>query len=388
MARRKTETCKTGWMQKGGYIVHLGDDEERELAAIAKAQEMGLIGTVAKPDQPDMSSGMRFSELYAKFLAHKMDAEEAKKERRKPLSERMQKEYARYFKTLVEIMGEDMPIYKITRKVMKDAILTFRSLPQRNKKPYMSLPVLELLEMEIPEKDLLADNTVSDVKKLVQGIFSYGYEKELITASPARDLKLNLDLKQTFAMYSDAEVKKLLAASFKESEPWRQWLPTLAAHTGARMGELVQLRKQDIKPDTDTDRHYILITGEAGSVKSDNADRQVPLHSALIDQGFLDFVDKADGRLFDSLNSPTVTKWFAKHRDSLDIERFDDLGNRKVFHSFRHTFITKSEGASNSVNHVQQVTGHKKTSFGVTDRYIHPHPLKVVLGVVDRIEYK
>ncbi len=395
--RKKGKIHLTRWMQKGDFAVDFGGDVEKELAAIADAQARGLIDSQAiqQPEQQqveelkqhDMSSGMVFSELFAKFLNHKTDAKEMAKEKRKPLTDKMQKGYVRDFNTLVEIMG-DLPIATITRKGMKDAILAFGSLPRRNKNPYKSLPVLELLEMEIPEEDLIADNTVSDVKKMAQGIFRFAIEEELIAVSPARDLNLSLDSSRTFAPYNYKEVLTILDASFNESVPWKKWLPTLAAYTGARRGELAQLRKQDIKFDTDSGRHYILITEDAGSVKTENATRQVPLHAALIGRNFLDFVDHVDGRLFGDLDPQAVTKWFMPFRDKLGIERFDDFGNRKVFHSFRHTFITRSRSVGNPVDHVQQVVGHEVTSAGVTDRYTHRQPLKAVLDVVDKVVYE
>ena len=72
----------------------------------------------------------------------------------------------------------------------------------------------------------------------------------------------------------------------------------------------------------------------------------------------------------------------------VQIASFDDYGNRKVFHSFRHTFVTKARGAGIALDHVQQVVGHEKIKAGVTDRYTHQQPLKVVLDVVDCIDYQ
>ena len=65
----------------------------------------------------------------------------------------------------------------------------------------------------------------------------------------------------------------------------------MAAYNGARIGELTQLRNEDV-------RHqdgmcFIRITPDAGTVKT-NVYRDVPLHPHLIELGFLDFV-KASG---------------------------------------------------------------------------------------------
>lgn len=142
--------------------------------------------------------------------------------------------------------------------------------------------------------------------------------------------------------------------------------------------------------DAASGRHYLLITdeGEEQSVKTSNAIRQVPIHQKLLDSGFLNFVAGiVTDRLFHGLSAHQVTGWYSRFRDNLDISPRDDYGNRKVFHSWRHTLITKARAAGVSLEQVQQVVGHEKTSAGVTDRYTGTFPLKDVLGVVDAICY-
>lgn len=388
MSRKKT--IKTGLITVGGMEFRYNDDPDTELAAVARAKEMGLIPQSLEPKQSNdaTATGPMLSEVFADFLAHKVDKKSAQMEQRKPLSMKMQREYGRYFDGLIEIMG-DVPLSSVTRKDLKDAILTYGSLPKRNLRLYKGVPIAELLEVEIPEEHRIKPKTAQQVAKLIQGVFSYAVDAELIGESPARAMKLSLDTARTSARYSDEEIRTILAASFKEPKPWKKWLPILAAYSGARRSELVQLRKKDVKIDSDTGRHYVLITEQAGGLKTKNATRQIPLHSELINKGFLGFIDSVKGdRLFGDLDPQALTKWFAVYRGRLGIDQFDDFGNRKTFHSIRHSFVTKSRGAGSSLDHVQQVVGHEKTSAGITDRYTHTQPLKVVLGVVDCIKYE
>lgn len=74
---------------------------------------------------------------------------------------------------------------------------------------------------------------------------------------------------------------------------WCQWL---MAYTGARVGEVAQLRKEDVG--TALAVPYVCITPEAGKNKTETA-RKVPLHPHLLQQGFLAFVAaQPDGPLF------------------------------------------------------------------------------------------
>lgn len=76
----------------------------------------------------------------------------------------------------------------------------------------------------------------------------------------------------------------------------RRWVPWLCAYTGARVGEIAQLRRCDV---TKISGHWTFrITPSAGTVKSGEA-RLVPIHSHLIEQGFTEMVESAaDGPLF------------------------------------------------------------------------------------------
>ncbi|WP_225128002.1 tyrosine-type recombinase/integrase [Bradyrhizobium sp. IC3123] len=80
------------------------------------------------------------------------------------------------------------------------------------------------------------------------------------------------------------EAPKLAAA--------KRWVPWLCAFTGARVGEMIQLRKEDIRREG---KLWVLhVTPEAGPVKTDEA-RDVVLHRQIIEEGFLEFFEKSKG---------------------------------------------------------------------------------------------
>src|SRR5690606_28014834 len=87
----------------------------------------------------------------------------------------------------------------------------------------------------------------------------------------------------------------------REREPWqrfagRRWVPWLCAYSGARIGEMVQLRKQDVR--LEDGRWVMRVTPEAGTVKTGQM-RDVPLHPHLVEMGFPAFVEAApEGPLF------------------------------------------------------------------------------------------
>jgi integrase len=75
-----------------------------------------------------------------------------------------------------------------------------------------------------------------------------------------------------------------------------RWVPWICAYTGARAGEITQLRGRDVQQRGDF--FALQLTPDAGTIKSAQT-RTVPLHGHLVEQGFLDYVKtKGDGPLF------------------------------------------------------------------------------------------
>ncbi len=151
----------------------------------------------------------------------------------------------------------------------------------------------------------------SDIAGL-KAIFAWAVANRRMASNPAKDvtLKLGKARKLRSKGLSDEEAHAILRAALayqpgKGERPQtaaaKRWVPWLAAYTGARVGELAQLRKQDLRQQGP---HWLItITPEAGTVKT-NEVREVVLHSHLVELGFPEFVAKAPaGHLFLKLGS-------------------------------------------------------------------------------------
>src|SRR4029077_16077515 len=158
---------------------------------------------------------------------------------------------------------------------------------------------------------------------------------------------------------NDDELKKLLAspllAKGRRKEPIQPiqqpmtttlaWLPLIALFSGMRSEEICQLRPADVMRDQGV--WYFNVAEENGhKVKTDAGVRKVPVHSALIKAGLLDYVKhtKRDtsGRLFPGLRpgGPDgkfnwyFTKAVGRYFTSLGITR-----NNVTFHSLRKNTV-------------------------------------------------
>lgn len=326
------------------------------------------------------SSAPLFSEVYDEFLKYKIEKEK--------LSIKIQEDYAR--KLLVwNALAEDKAIDLYTPKDIGIFIDRCFELPKMNIAPYSRMTWPERLEVDVPEDHLASPKSVSHYYKWLQGVFAYAKRDTIgyINASPCsikREYK-----SRTRGVFDDQELQTLLKAADEEKQAWRKWMVYLGIYTGARRGELVQLRKEDVKFDTATKRHYLLITDghESQKLKTENARRKIPLHLDVIEAGFIDYVDSCQTRVFEAVNNrEVVTAWFARQMQNLEIDSINELGHIRSFHSFRHTFITKLMNEGVQVNLLQQVVGHEISSFGITGNYTHKSTeLRNVLPIVDKL---
>ncbi len=186
------------------------------------------------------------------------------------------------------------------------------------------------------------------------------------------------------------------AAEFEELA----WAILVALYTGARAGEIAQLRLDRIRRE-----HGVLVFEIDGEVKNESSKRLVPVHDDLIALGLEDRIETllADGR------SHLFPEWFARamtaRRRAVDKgraerktyadflpSRFNDsvlrelaIDGPKRFHSFRHTFKTELQKAGVAPQDNDALTGHAGGSAG--SRYVHAEPVKRMKAALDALHY-
>ncbi|MBN8872179.1 MAG: hypothetical protein J0H67_05030 [Rhodospirillales bacterium] len=101
--------------------------------------------------------------------------------------------------------------------------------------------------------------------------------------------------------YTDEQARTLLAAARNEVG-WKRWLPWVLAFTGARIEEVAELRRRDVRQEGGVWILDIVPTATRAG-KTAQAQRMVPIHPALVAEGFLDYAASlpADGPLWPDL---------------------------------------------------------------------------------------
>ncbi|WP_230531767.1 site-specific integrase [Microvirga roseola] len=140
----------------------------------------------------------------------------------------------------------------------------------------------------------------------LKAVFGWAVTNRLLPSNPAEGITIKIGAPKRLRSkgFTDKEAKEILKAAWERKRgretvktfSARRWVPWLQAYTGSRVGEMAQLRKQDLRREGDT--WVLTVTPEAGTVKGGQA-REIPLHDHLVDLGFPDFVMSASaGHLF------------------------------------------------------------------------------------------
>ncbi|WP_036264405.1 tyrosine-type recombinase/integrase [Methylocapsa aurea] len=146
----------------------------------------------------------------------------------------------------------------------------------------------------------------------------------------------------------------------------KKWVPWICAHSGARVAEITQLRKEDIRAQDGV--QFIRITPEAGSVKTGKY-RDVPIHPQLIELGFLTFVeDAADGPLFYATKTRTGTTHPSKTVAGRISQWLKSLNvvppEVDPSHGWRHRFKTVGREAGIDPRVLDAIQGHAARTAG------------------------
>jgi integrase len=184
----------------------------------------------------------------------------------------------------------------------------------------------------------------------------------------------------------------------------RFWAPLIALYSGMRLGEIIQLRTNDVKTESGVlffDITTLLVEdddAEDKSLKNDNSLREIPVHPMLLTLGFAQFVEErrrqGSTRLFpdydrsptDDSWSKTFSAWFRHYREHLGVWQVIRGRNKVDFHSFRHTF---EDGVRDIPNVNKEwrdaLQGHGET--GVSGEYGLGVRLQRLFEVLEKLSY-
>jgi integrase len=254
------------------------------------------------------------------------------------------------YSMLIRIIG-DKPIAEIEDD---DAVMYLETLqklpPNINKIPiYIGKTTSEIIAMS-PEP--MGVRTINKNIERISSLFKWALNKPKygVTHNPFSGASLDESGTRDRQPFTTAELIALFSSpefiSRRLLNAYAYWLPLMGLYTGARLGELCQLYCSDFVEIGGVPCIDITDEEEGQKLKNRNAKRLVPIHDRLIELGLLRYVanlrQQGVDRLFSELSSGrdgfsgTASKWFGRYKQRCGIHE----KHTKVFHSFRHTFIS------------------------------------------------
>ncbi|WP_164778033.1 tyrosine-type recombinase/integrase [Mesorhizobium sp. M7A.F.Ca.US.006.01.1.1] len=201
-------------------------------------------------------------------------------------------------------------------------------------------------------------------------LYVFAIANKLLSENPAIGIRAATANKAGTRMlpYSTEEVGRLLSIAEHKGTPRRRWLIWLAATSGARIGEIAQLWGSSIVREDGIDVMRIMPAPDGGSLKNEGSERTVPIHSAVVAAGFLQFVkQQGNGPLFyrRSSGEPTKThasKGVTNHLASwIREEGFVDP-RKAPNHALRHWWKSQAVDADVQDSLADHIQGHATKS--------------------------
>lgn len=204
---------------------------------------------------------------------------------------------------------------------------------------------------------------------VLKSVFSWAVANLLIPANPAHDIKVKAGKRAKLREreFTEDEALALLHKAEEQNDTLLHWVPWLCAYTGCRLGEAVQLRKEDVRHLDHPNVWVMRITPDAGTVKSKEA-REVPLHAHLVELGFIAFLRRApDGYLFLNVESEgDFRSVSAYQKEKVRRQGREVVSDPNVApnHGWRHTFKSRGFEAGIQEKVLDAICGHSPSSEG------------------------
>lgn len=200
---------------------------------------------------------------------------------------------------------------------------------------------------------------------------------------------------------------RLRTQSYKK--PHKFWVPLIALYSGMRVNEIAQMAVADIVyVETGLDEEgrpikepCFQVLSDPGSdpdgvkhTKTENSERVVPIHSKLLELGFLDYLEDVRRRGFKYLfpgvtrgiNGPgaTISSWFNNSLLRTKCEIFDKA---KTFHAFRNTFWTLGDRSKILVTAMRKLVGYNPGDSVERIHYIKRADVRECKEALESIQY-
>lgn len=204
--------------------------------------------------------------------------------------------------------------------------------------------------------------TVNKLLTRLSTILTWAVNSGYLEKTYNKGLKITKGAESGRKAFTPAQVTKVMEAMGQLPEDsWKRWAMSLGVITGARIGEVFQLTKEDVRKVGDV---VVIDLNETGnkSLKNKHSTRIVPLVDGAYGfdlQAFLRFVGSCTDKLFDRVSHNFTRVLNETLRDIVGVESGEGL----TFHSLRHSLASLMKHNGIQVSIVQDILGHSSQTI-------------------------
>ncbi len=242
----------------------------------------------------------------------------------------------------------------------------------------------------------LSPKTINEYLNSASALMNWAIMQGYIEKNVFQGMSLKYDKKATQGKpFKEEQIQMLFNYPAKLIDPYQYWLPLLGIYTGARLEELSQLYLDDIK---EIDKVWAIDINNEGDdkhLKTSASSRQVPIHTQLIELGFLEYVELLrtgkHERLFPELNkikgrySHYASRWFGGFTVKQGVREKKE--REYVFHSLRHTVVNTLKQKGLPQEQISGLVGHDKGEGFTLGHYGQAYEPKVLAPLVESLDF-
>lgn len=339
------------------------------------------------PPKLATSSGSTVEEVVRRFESDPIRAS---------LTDSAAKKYIIPFLALREVAGSTTAIRDISRAQCAEMIELIAALPANYTKfrEFDGKSLAEIAEINSKlGKKRLSPGTVQVYSHHLSAFFNYAIQKGLCETNPAtRLVPQNAKVAGGRLPFETDEINRLIGAlpewcDFRQGG--RYWLPLIALYSGMRLGEIIWLRRGDIRQ-IDGVEAFLLERQVDRSLKTEGSARVVPIHPMLVEFGFSGYLERfsPSERLFADLpgeNQKRAVDLFQK-RFSYWVDKHVKVRVGVSFHSWRHNFRDATRNAGVPIDAIRALGGWARGS-SIEERYGQGARASVIAEWLAKVSY-
>ncbi|MFL7905706.1 hypothetical protein ACJ41P_31580 [Azospirillum argentinense] len=344
-----------------------------------RKHEISLVAYYDDEDEPRFVIPDRLVGPVHRYILELLDAEEASLRAKRTEIEARQPDTA--VSELPDGLSSLIPGWQAENKIASTTLNDARTAIRIFEEVNAALPYRKVTPehaRRFKERLLSLDRAAATKRKLwsmVRTLLNHAKENSLLEQNPFDGISFRpADDSVERQDFTATDLKKILCSLGSRTKDW--WELRICLYTGARLGEVHQLTRADIR-ENDGVWFFDFNDEDEKRLKTKNSRRQVPIHARLLDDGILDILPES-GCLFEGTKDAASKRLNRAIRDAGINER------GKVVHSTRHTFKSACREAGLGEDIHDRFTGH---TLGREGRKYGGHGLASLKAAIDKISF-